>query len=143
MSRLSFFESLVSTEAPGQEPFSRFGCSSTSATITDPRFAVRGDAMKASRNGGGGSRSATIREFSNDFENAIGSIGEKRQKASVQVQNKYGRSARVRSIPGTHPHLHAFEKKTQKTSARDLQIGRDRFRALTNSDQQHGKKKRR
>src|SRR5262245_7431424 len=39
--------------------------------------------------------------------------------------------------------LHAFEKKTQKTSARDLQIGRDRFRALTNSDHQHGKEKRR
>ena len=26
--------------------------------------------------------------------------------------------------------LHAFEKKTQKTSAQDLRIGRDRFRAL-------------
>jgi Phage-related protein len=26
--------------------------------------------------------------------------------------------------------LHAFEKKTQKTAARDLEIGRDRFRAL-------------
>ena len=26
--------------------------------------------------------------------------------------------------------VHAFEKKTQKTSARDLRIGRDRFRAL-------------
>jgi phage-related protein len=39
--------------------------------------------------------------------------------------------------------LHAFEKKTQKTSARDLQIGRDRFRALTNLEQQHGTEKRR
>lgn len=26
--------------------------------------------------------------------------------------------------------LHAFEKKTQKTAARDLETGRDRFRAL-------------
>jgi hypothetical protein len=33
----------------------------------------------------------------NDFENAIGSIGEKRQKALVQVQNRYGRPARVGS----------------------------------------------
>ena len=38
--------------------------------------------------------------------------------------------------------LHAFEKKTQKTSARDLQIGRDRFRALGHLRQQHGKEKR-
>jgi phage-related protein len=38
--------------------------------------------------------------------------------------------------------LHAFEKKTQKTSPRDLQIGRDRFRALRNLGQQHGKEKR-
>jgi phage-related protein len=28
--------------------------------------------------------------------------------------------------------LHAFEKKTQRTSSHDLQIGRDRFRALGN-----------
>jgi phage-related protein len=39
--------------------------------------------------------------------------------------------------------LHAFEKKTQKTSARDLQIGRDRFRALRTLGEQHGKTKRR
>ena len=38
--------------------------------------------------------------------------------------------------------LHAFEKKTQKTSAHDLQIGRDRFRALAKL-RQHGKKERR
>lgn len=38
--------------------------------------------------------------------------------------------------------LHAFEKKTQKTSAQDLRIGRDRFRALKNLRQQHGKEKR-
>jgi phage-related protein len=38
--------------------------------------------------------------------------------------------------------LHAFEKKTQKTSAQDLRIGRDRFRALKNLGQQHGKEKR-
>ena len=37
--------------------------------------------------------------------------------------------------------LHAFEKKTQKTSARDLRIGRDRFGARRKSGQQHGKKK--
>jgi len=38
--------------------------------------------------------------------------------------------------------LHAFEKKTRKTSAQDLRIARDRFRALTTLGQQHGKKKR-
>jgi phage-related protein len=39
--------------------------------------------------------------------------------------------------------LHAFEKKTQKTSAHDLQIGRDRFRALRKLGQQHDKEKHR
>jgi phage-related protein len=38
--------------------------------------------------------------------------------------------------------LHVFEKKTQKTSAQDLRIGRDRFRALGKLRQQHGKEKR-
>jgi phage-related protein len=38
--------------------------------------------------------------------------------------------------------LHAFEKKTQKTSAHDLRIGRDRFGALRKLRQQHGKEKR-
>ena len=38
--------------------------------------------------------------------------------------------------------LHAFEKKTQKTSAHDLQIGRDRFRELGKVRQQHGKEER-
>ena len=38
--------------------------------------------------------------------------------------------------------LHAFEKKTQKTSAHDLRIGRDRFRALAKLREQHGKEKR-
>jgi phage-related protein len=38
--------------------------------------------------------------------------------------------------------LHAFEKKTQKTSAHDLRIGRDRFSALGKLRQQHGKEKR-
>jgi len=38
--------------------------------------------------------------------------------------------------------LHAFEKKTQKTSAHDLRIGRDRFRALKKLGQQHGEEKR-
>src|SRR4029450_11383179 len=38
--------------------------------------------------------------------------------------------------------VHAFEKKTQKTSAQDLQIGRDRFRALGKLRQQHGKEER-
>jgi len=38
--------------------------------------------------------------------------------------------------------LHAFEKKTQKTSAHDLRIERDRFRALRTLGQQHGKEKR-
>ena len=38
--------------------------------------------------------------------------------------------------------LHAFEKKTQRTTARDLEIGRDRYRAL-GKWRQHGKKERR
>jgi len=38
--------------------------------------------------------------------------------------------------------LHAFEKKTQKTSAHDLRIGLDRFRALAKLRQQHGKERR-
>ena len=37
--------------------------------------------------------------------------------------------------------LHAFEKKTQKTSAHDLEIARDRFGSLGNVRQQHGKEK--
>ena len=37
--------------------------------------------------------------------------------------------------------LHAFEKKTQKTSAHDLRIGRDRFRALVKLRQQYGKER--
>jgi phage-related protein len=39
--------------------------------------------------------------------------------------------------------LHAFEKETQKTAARDLKIGRDRFRGLAMLRQHHGKEKRR
>jgi phage-related protein len=39
--------------------------------------------------------------------------------------------------------LHAFEKKIKKTSAHDLWIGRDRFRAIEKLRQQHGKKERR
>jgi phage-related protein len=38
--------------------------------------------------------------------------------------------------------LHAFEKKTQKTNAQDLRIGRDRFRPVKNLGQQHGEEKR-
>lgn len=38
--------------------------------------------------------------------------------------------------------LHAFEKKTQKTSAHDLRLGRERFGALKRLGQQHGKEKR-
>src|SRR6185295_14536447 len=38
--------------------------------------------------------------------------------------------------------LHAFEKKTQKTSAKDLRIGRDRCRALGQLRDQHGKEER-
>ena len=37
---------------------------------------------------------------------------------------------------------HAFEKKTQKTSAQDHRIGRDRFRALAKLRKEHGKEKR-
>jgi phage-related protein len=38
--------------------------------------------------------------------------------------------------------LHAFEKKTQKTSANDLRTGRERFGAVAKLRQQHGKEKR-
>jgi len=36
--------------------------------------------------------------------------------------------------------LHAFEKKTRKAAARDLEIGRDLFRELEKLTQQHDKK---
>lgn len=39
--------------------------------------------------------------------------------------------------------LHAFEKKTRTTAARDLAIGRDRFQAIGKLRQQHGKEERR
>jgi phage-related protein len=39
--------------------------------------------------------------------------------------------------------LHAFEKKTRKTSAHDLELGLTRFRALGKLRQQHGKEERR
>lgn len=39
--------------------------------------------------------------------------------------------------------LHAFEKKSRKTSSHDLEIGRDRFRALGMLRQRHGKEERR
>jgi hypothetical protein len=55
----------------------------------DPRIGHKGF-------GGGGSRSARSFRFSNDFENSIGSIGQKRQNARVQVQNTYSGSACVR-----------------------------------------------
>ncbi|MGH6692309.1 MAG: hypothetical protein ACREF4_16695, partial [Gammaproteobacteria bacterium] len=42
--------------------------------------------------GAGGSRSAAI-ELSNDFAKSIGSIGQKRQKALMEVQNRHNRSA--------------------------------------------------
>jgi len=38
--------------------------------------------------------------------------------------------------------LHAFEKKTQKTNAHNLRIGRDRFRAIGKLRQPNGKEKR-
>ena len=38
--------------------------------------------------------------------------------------------------------LHAFEKKTRKTAARDLKIGRDRLRELEKLRQHHGKEER-
>ena len=39
--------------------------------------------------------------------------------------------------------LHAFEKKTQRTAARDLEIGRQRLRALTELRKPYGKEERR
>ena len=38
--------------------------------------------------------------------------------------------------------LHAFEKKTRKTAARDLELGRERFAAIGRLRQQHGKEER-
>ena len=38
--------------------------------------------------------------------------------------------------------LHAFEKKTKKTTARDLELGREWFRAIGKLRQQHGKEER-
>ncbi len=38
--------------------------------------------------------------------------------------------------------LHAFEKKTRKTAARDLEVGRDRFRVREKLRQQYGKEER-
>jgi phage-related protein len=38
--------------------------------------------------------------------------------------------------------LHAFEKKTRKTNAADLKIGRERFRSLEESRQHDGKEPR-
>lgn len=39
--------------------------------------------------------------------------------------------------------LHAFEKKSQKTTKHDLEIGRERFGAIGKLRQEHGKAKRR
>lgn len=39
--------------------------------------------------------------------------------------------------------LHAFQKKTQRTAARDLELGRERFRALGRKRQHHGEEERR
>jgi len=39
--------------------------------------------------------------------------------------------------------LHAFEKKSQKTTQQDLEIGCERFRAIGKLRQEHGKAKRR
>lgn len=52
--------------------------------------------------------------------------------------------ARARRLAGFQAIyvLHAFEKKSQKTTARDLEIGRDRFRALGKLRQHHGKEER-
>jgi phage-related protein len=38
--------------------------------------------------------------------------------------------------------LHAFEKKSQKTTQRDLETGRERFRAIGKLREAHGKAKR-
>lgn len=39
--------------------------------------------------------------------------------------------------------FHAFEKKSQKTTQHDLEIGRERFRAIGKLRQEHGQAKRR
>ena len=38
--------------------------------------------------------------------------------------------------------LHAFEKKTKRTTPRDLELGRERFRAMGRLRQRHGKEER-
>jgi hypothetical protein len=75
--------------------------------------------------GGGGSRSVTIVEFSNDFENSIGSIGEKRQKALVQVQNRYSRFAGVSSdlqpMIGRHMPGETAQQRSRASQSSSLQ----------------------
>jgi hypothetical protein len=68
------------------------------ATVQTGRQAL----SRARSGGGGGSRSATIVEFSNDFENSRGSISQKRHKAAVQVQNRDSGSACLRRPSDDH-----------------------------------------
>jgi phage-related protein len=56
------------------------------------------------------------------------------------MQDKRYRVSYVATRPDAISVLHAFEKTTQKTTAHDLRIGRDRFGALRKLELEHGKK---
>lgn len=63
-----------------------------------------------------------------------------------EIRNHTAGARRV-SYVATRPEaicvLHAFEKETQRTTAHDLRIGRDRFGALRQSGQKHDKEEER
>ena len=67
-------------------------------------------------------------------------VGPGVREIRIQIAGAY-RVFYVTARPEAIYVLHAFEKKTQKTSARDLRIGRQRFRAIQKLGQQHGKEK--
>jgi hypothetical protein len=54
--------------------------------MSEPRSSERGES-----NGGGGSRSVTVREFARNSDKSIGSKRSNRSKAAEQVQTKYSR----------------------------------------------------
>ena len=68
-------------------------------------------------------------------------IGPGAREIRIQIAGAH-RVFYVASRPDAIYVLHAFENKTQKTSAHDLRVGRDRFRTLQKLGQKHGKEKR-
>ena len=65
---------------------------------------VNGPVSALAASGGGGSRSARILKFSNDLDKPKRSIGQIREKAGVQVQNRYSDMRTVEGIScATYP----------------------------------------